>query len=185
MKKSISFSSVTIILLVVAIVAMSVGFAAFASNLKIEGTTSVESSNWNIAFQEDSYQETEGSVTVSDEDRSIAGTSMTYNVTLTQPGDFYEFTINVENKGTFDATLTGITLSSLTPEQAKYLTYTVSYNGSSYTTTQDSLNIDLLNSATAPVKVRVEYIQPASPEDLPSQVQQISLNATLNYVQKS
>ena len=75
-------------------------------------------------------------------------------------------------------------MSSLTTEQAKYLTYTVSYNGTSYTTTQSNLNIDLLSSATAPVKVRVEYIQPDNPADLPSSVQEISLNATLNFVQK-
>lgn len=184
MKKSISYSTVIIVLLGVAIVAMSIGFAAFASNLTIEGSASVESSNWNIGFQEDSYQETSGSVTVQPENRTIEGTSMTYDVTLSEPGDFYEFTINVENKGTFDAQLSGITMSSLTTEQAKYLTYTVSYNGTSYTTTQSNLNIDLLSSATAPVKVRVEYIQPDNPADLPSSVQEISLNATLNFVQK-
>lgn len=184
MKKNISFSTVTIVLLSVAVIAMSVGFANFSSNLTINGTTKVESSSWNVSFQEDSYQETSGSVTVSEPNRSISATSMTYNVTLAEPGDFYEFTINVQNSGTFDAQLSGITMSSLTTEQAKYLTYTVSYNGTSYTTTQSNLNIDLLSSASVPVKVRVEYIQPDVPTDLPSSEQTISLNATLNFVQK-
>lgn len=185
MKKSLSFSSVIIVLLLVAVVAMSVGFAAFSSNLDINGTASVESSTWNVKFQEDSYQETSGSVTVDAGNRSISATSMSYSVTLTEPGDFYEFTISVENAGTFDAQLSGITMSSLTAEQAKYLTYTVSYNGNNYNATQSDLNIDLLRTATAPVKVRVEYIQPADPNDLPSSVQSINLNATLNFVQKA
>ena len=181
MKKSISISSVTIILLLVAIVAMSVGFAVFSSTLNIEGSASVESSNWNIAFDEDSYQETSGSVVASD--KTINATSMTYSLTLTEPGDFYEFTINVENTGTFNANLTGLTLSSFLTEQAKYLKYSVSYNGSEYTSTQDSLSVALNSGSNAPVKVRVEYVQPDNPADLPKSTQQITLNASLDFEQ--
>lgn len=182
MKKSIGFSAVIIGLLVVAIVAMSVGFAVFSSNLKINGTTTVESSTWNIQFDEESYSETMGSKKTTPE---FNVTSMTYAVTLTEPGDFYEFTVNVENNGTFDAQLTGITLTDLTPEQEKYLTYTLTYASTPYTSSQSDLSIDLAHGSTAPVKVRVEYIQPENPADLPSETTPITLNATLNYLQKA
>ena len=182
MKKSIGFSAVIIGLLVVAIVAMSVGFAVFSSNLEINGTTTVQSTNWNIQFDEDSYEETVGSETTTP---SFNVTSMTYAVTLTEPGDFYEFTVNVENTGTFDAQLTGITMTDLTPEQEKYLTYTLTYANTPYTSSQSSLAIDLAHGSTTPVKVRVEYIQPNDPADLPDETTPITLNATLNYVQKA
>ena len=58
-------------------------------------------------------------------DRSISNLSMTYKVTLSKPGDFYEFTVDVKNSGTFDASLTGITMTYLTEAQSKYLTYKV------------------------------------------------------------
>ena len=183
MKKNISISTITIILLLVAIVAMSVGFAAFSSNLTINGTAAVESSNWNISFVEESYKETADSVTVASGNRTIGATSMTYNVSLTEPGDFYEFTINVENAGTFDALLDSVTLSTLTAEQAKYLTYKVFYNGNEYSSTTSSLSIPLASKATAPVKVRVEYIQPENHTDLPSSTQNITLTASLDFVQ--
>ena len=182
MKKSIGFSAVIIGLLVVAIVAMSVGFAFFSSNLEINGKTTVESSTWNIQFDEESYSETMGSETTTPE---FTVTSMTYAVTLTEPGDFYEFTVNVENNGTFDAQLTGITLTDLTLEQEKYLTYTLTYASTPYTSSQSALAIDLASGSTAPVKVRVEYIQPENPEELPSETTPITLNATLNYSQKA
>ena len=182
MMKKLSNTSVIIGCLIIALVTMSVGFAAYASNLTINGTTNVEGSTWSISFDEASYQETVGSVVASN--KTVDATSMTYEVSLQKPGDFYEFTINVNNKGTFDAQLSGITMSTLTAEQAKYLTYTITYDGNSYTTSQTNLNLDLLKSGSKSVKVRVEYIQPELSTDLPAVQQTISLNATLNYVQK-
>ena len=125
MKKGMNFSVVVIGLLVVAIVAMSIGFASFAQNLNITGNTTVQSTSWNVQFKTDSYSETAGSMTVDTGNRVINATSMTYNVTLSKPGEFYEFTIDVENTGTFDAQLEGITMSSLTTEQQKYLVYKI------------------------------------------------------------
>ena len=78
-----------------------------------------------------------------------------------------------------------ITLTDLTPEQEKYLTYTLTYASTPYTSSQSDLSIDLAHGSTAPVKVRVEYIQPENPADLPSETTPITLNATLNYLQKA
>ena len=187
MKKGVGFSAVLIVLLVVAVVAMSIGFAVFSQNLNINGTATVASSNWNVQFKTDSYQESVGSVQVDTGNRTLNATSMTFDVDLAKPGDFYEFTVTVENAGTLNAYLSGITMSTLDEDQQKYLKYQITYdNGSTYTTTTSSLNNDLASGATADVKVRVEYIQPAVPEDLPTDgPQEITLTATLNYLQKT
>lgn len=75
-------------------------------------------------------------------------------------------------------------MNSLTTEQAKYLTYEITYNGTEYTTTTSSLSVALAKtSGVAPVKVRVEYIQPDNPADLPSSEVNVSLTASLTYNQ--
>lgn len=182
MEKQKNTQMFVIAILAVAVLTMSVGFAAFTQTLDINGNVTVASSKWSIAFDTTSYVESDGSVAVSN--KTLDGTSMTYNVTLTKPGDFYEFTVNVKNTGTFDAKLTGISMSSLTPEQAKYLTYEITYNGTKYTATATKLSVALAKTeGVATVKVRVQYIQPEASADLPSTQVTVPLTASLTYEQ--
>ena len=74
-----------------------------------------------------------------------------------------------------------LTMSSLTTEQAKYLTYTVTYNGTAYTASDSNLNVAMAAGAEHPVKVRVEYKQPADAADLPSTDQTITVTGSLAY----
>lgn len=181
MEKRREGQNIIIAILAVAVLTMSIGFAAFFSQLDIGGEVTVAKSIWNIAFDENTYQESASSVTAQ---KTINGTSMSYAVTLDKPGDFYEFTINVKNVGTFDANLTGITLSTLTTEQQKYLSYKLTYDTTTYTATTNNLSIPLAkNTGEKPVKVRVEYIQPTSPDDLPQTEVNLTLTASLTYNQ--
>lgn len=178
---------VTIIaVLAVAVLIMSVGFAASAYTRDLtvsSGTFQVQASKWDVHFDTESYVETTGSVAATS--KSLTGTSMTYDVTLSNVGDFYEFTVDVENLGSFDANLIGITMSSLSTEQSKYLTYAIEYDGVTYTATQNNLtNLTLVKkTGVESVKVRVEYVQPTNAADLPSTDQTVSLTASLSYVQ--
>lgn len=186
MKKNLNYSTITIFLLTIIILIMSVGYANFSRSIEINGTANVGASSWNVKFVEDSYVESTGSINVTEENRTISETSMSYSVSLTSPGDYYEFTMNIQNAGTFDASLTGITMTELTEVQKKYLVYEVYYNGAKYEkTTTNITNMDLISSTTVPVKVRVQYIQPADADDLPSSEQTITLNASLNFSQKA
>ena len=186
MKKSLNYSSVTIVLLGIALVIMSIGYANFERDLNIKGSASVSSSKWSIKFLDSTYTETEGSVAAKEDSFNVAESTLTYSVDLTKPGDFYEFTIDIKNEGTFDANLTAITLPTLTTEQAKYLTHELYYNGTKYTSSQSNIeDISLGATETATVKVRVQYIQPANASDLPASAQTIALNATLSYTQKA
>lgn len=182
MEKQKNTQMFVIAILAVAVLTMSVGFAVFTQTLDINGNVTVASSKWSIAFDTSSYVESDGSVAVSN--KTLDGTSMTYNVTLTKPGDFYEFTVNVKNTGTFDANLTGISMSALTTEQAKYLTYEITYNGTKYTANATGLSVALAKTeGVATVKVRVQYIQPENSADLPSAPVNVPLTASLTYSQ--
>ena len=167
-----------------AILFMSVGFAGYSSQLNINGTATVQSSKWSVHFVDTSYAETEGSKAASS--HTVTGTSVTYAVTLEKPDDFYEFTINVINDGTFDAVLKGLTMSTLTAAQQKYLTYTVTYDGTPYTASQSSLSNSLPHTSgsnTKAVKVRVTYVQPENSADLPQSSVDVTLTASLDYEQ--
>lgn len=184
MKKSFSYSTVIIFLLVAAVIIMSVGYANFSSKLEINGTAKVGASSWKVEILKDTYAESTGSATVSSKD--FTETTMTYEVSLTEPGDFYEFTVNVKNSGTFDASLTGITMTALSEAEAKYLTYEVYYNGTKYTASNANIENVVLNSGdTVPVKVIVKYVQPAAAADLPATEQSITLDASFSFAQKT
>lgn len=183
MEKKFKYSGVIVILLVVVVVAMSVGFAVYSTMININGTATVQTANWNVALDEATYQETEGSVAASPRP-TINATSMNYTVTLNEPGDFYEFTIDVKNTGTFDAELKGITMGGITGHE-NYLKYTITYDGTDYTTTNASLSGLTLAAETGvkEIKVRVEYIQPASASDLPQTQQTVNLTASFDFQQ--
>lgn len=186
MEKKVNYSGIAVVVLAAAILVMSVGFAAYSSTLNINGSAAVSSAKWLVQFDDASFQETVGSVETTEEP-TINGTSVTYSVALEKPGDFYEFTIDVENGGTFDAQLDSITMTDIS-EHANYLKYTLTYDGVEYTPT--SLTTGLPKTLTAgsraeDVKVRVEYIQPSSADQLPTELKNVTLNATLNYSQKT
>ena len=156
--------------LIVAIVTMSIGFAitSYTTTLAIEGNTvTAKAAKWDVHFDDASYSET------------------TYAVTL-EPKQIYEATVTVENEGTFDANLTALTLSGLSADQAKYIHYSVFYNGTEYTASNNSLSISLpKTSGTATVKVRVEYYLPDAATDLPASDVQLTLTSSLTYTQAS
>ena len=163
---------------------MTVGFALYESSLTVHGTTTVSPATWSVHYITNTYAESTGSVAATN--TTITNTDVTYSVTLAKPGDFYEFTIDVINDGSFDAKLTALTMTALTTAQQKYLTYTVTYNGVDYTASQSNLNVSLpctSNSNTKTMKVRVTYIQPENSSDLPSSSVDVTLNASLDYEQ--
>ena len=104
MEKKRTGQIVTILVLSFAVLFMSVGFAAFSQTLDINGTANVDAAKWSVHFDKATYEETTGSVTATNP--TIGDTSITYEITLEKPGDYYSFNINVINDGTFDANLT-------------------------------------------------------------------------------
>ena len=168
-----------------AILFMSVGFATYATNLTINGTTTFGQSKWSVHFDTTpaNFQTTTGSQTVS---KTLGETSITYSTSLNAPGEFAEFTVPIINDGTFDATLKAINMTA--PSQT-YVKYKVWYNGTEYSASNTSLNIDLSHTSpnnTVPVKVRVEYVQPETSSELPTtDAVNVNLSVSFDYVQKT
>jgi len=191
MEKKRNSQTIIIAILAVAVLFMSVGFAAFAQTLNIQGNVTVEPTKWSVHWDTTSYSQTTGSVPVlngsltTGTTPTLTNTDVTFGARLTKPGDFAEFSIDAINDGDFDAKLTSITLSPLTTAQSKYLTYTVTYNGVEYSATTTGLNISLpaTGTNTVTVKVRVEYKKPGQASELPTEATNITLSASFDYEQ--
>ncbi len=184
MQKQKNFQVAIIGVLAFAVLFMSVGFAAYSQQLNINGTAVVAANKWSVHFKKDSIQKVQDSVEAESAVIDESTTSATFKAKLEKPGDFYAFSVDVINDGTFDAALTSVTMSNLTTAQQKYLKYTVSYdNSETWTGTTSGLNYALNKNQSKNVIVRVEYIAPDSAADLPEEDTTVSLTLTLNYGQ--
>ena len=179
---------------------ISIGYAAISTTLTINGTANIAATSWNVHFA--GLNVTTGSVSGTNvttapsiPDGSTTTTSLTYDVTLEKPGDFYEFTVNVVNGGTIDAKIAdnGITKTmkingnDLTAAQEKLVTYTVAYSDGTAIADGDKLGKSgtANNGDTKTIRVRVQYNTDLTNEELNAVDSDMALTLTfgLNYVQ--
>ena len=99
MRRKSKFNLILIIFILVLV--LGLGYAYLTTTLSINGTTDVDSNTWNIYW--DNVQVKEGSVTATTPTIDTNKTTVTFNVHLSKPGDFYEFTVDAKNDGTIDA----------------------------------------------------------------------------------
>lgn len=158
------------------IVFISIGYALVSSNLNILGNAKINSVKWNVHFE--NVQVKTGSVSATIP--SITDdTKVSYNVILNEPGNFYEFTVDVVNQGGIDAVIDKLNIDGLTDTQKKYLDYSVTYNDLSTIKVDDQL----LSGKTKVVLVKIKYRDDINASDLPSDGVEINLDVELNYVQ--
>ena len=162
---------------IVSVFTLSIAYAAMSTVLEIHGNSEVVASSWDIYL--DNVEVNSNSV--SDNVPVISGSStLTFDVDLNIPGDFYEFKVDVVNDGSIDAMIDSVVKTpELTSEQAKYIKYEITYeNGESISAKQT-----LKKGTTTPIKVRVEYRKDLVASDLPSSATELNLKLTLVYVQ--
>lgn len=200
MEKKRNSQTIIIAVLAVAILFMSVGFAAFATTLNITGKVQVEKASWDIHWDTNSFAKTADSVDIlgtattgtgeeetitAGSQPSLSGTDIAFGAILAKPGDKAEFTVNAINEGTFNAELQSITMSTLTAAEQKYLTYEITVDGQTYTSNANGLHVSLPAKGTTPVtvKVTVKYVQPTASADLPATKHFVNLTAGFTFNQ--
>lgn len=166
-------------ILLLLVVGIGVGYAALATTLNINGTSKIDKVTWDVHFE--NAQATAGSATatvpvVIDSNT----TTVNYEVSLTTPGQFYEFTVDVKNAGTLPAKLSAApTLAGVSTAQDVYVNYTVTYDDGSAIQANDTLAAN----ASRKIKVRVEYDKNVTASQLPTTAQTLNLTYSMNYVQ--
>ena len=126
---------------------MAIIYAAFTGQLNINGTANVRDSKWDIHIVESGQLEPSNTLSSSAKvltKPTASGLSISdFNLSLTTPGDYIEYTFHVVNDGDYDATLadldkTGVVCtangSTSDPEAVKVcdkLEYTLKYDNGS------------------------------------------------------
>ena len=158
---------------------VTVGYAALSTTLSITGKGTLSKNSWDIHFENLVIVDNGASVVTTAPTIDSTKTKVSFNITLSKPGDTYEFTVDAVNKGTIDAMLSGFSTTSLTADQQKYLTYTVTYGDGATISTKDYLK----KGTSETIRVRVRFRDDLTSADLPSSAETLNLTATLVYVQ--
>ena len=105
---------------------LGIGYSAINTNLGIFGDISLFKASWNVYF--DNINVTTGSVNPISAPKIFNKTSFDFEVKLENPGDYYEFTVDLHNDGTINARIGEVNISPiLTSVQQEYLNYLIKY----------------------------------------------------------
>lgn len=184
LKRKIRFNSKTnsmVLFLFAFILLLGVGYAYINTDVDVQGAGKVTSSKWDVHFDnvvvnENSFNSVEGSPLPS----IVDNYTITFNVGLDSPGDFYEFNVDVVNNGTIDAMINDIIISpELTEEQAKLFKYDIKYS--------DGVDLEknqlLRAGETKTLKVLFKYNEIEDYLDYSVDNQSFDFSITINYVQ--
>lgn len=101
------------IVLVVLLLALAVGYAAFSSQLTISGTAKANG-KWDVKFKANSASVTQSIVTGTETNTAVIdsdGKTLRVTVNLATPGDGSNISVVVENTGSIDAKLKGFNVT--------------------------------------------------------------------------
>ncbi|MBQ3306853.1 MAG: hypothetical protein IJG68_01515 [Bacilli bacterium] len=169
------------------ILILGVVYSVLQANLQINGTTKITQNSWDVHF--DSIQVTKGSVPIGTGDTGATidpnnPLKVDFEVTLSTPGDFYEFTVDVENDGSIDAMIGTLTktlkVNNVTvSEIPDYLNYSVTYENDT-----EILEKHLLaKGKKETLKIRLEFKTDIEVEDLPGAATTITTSVETQYIQ--
>lgn len=157
---------VTFLIAIVCII--SIGYAAFFSELNITGTSTI-TSDWNIAITDVTVKSIDGNASKAIEP-IISGSAATFKTNLTSPGDSMTYQVTVTNNGNVDAKVGSIEMSDSSNPAIIFNTSGINQN-------------DLLEakqSQTFDVTIAYNQNITTQPENLSG-----TLTVKLNYVQNS
>ena len=174
-KRKLNYLLVIILLLLV-----SIGYAVLSTNLNILGSSQISAPSWDIHWE--NVQVKTGSVSASTPTIDTNKTTVNYSVTLTIPGEYYEFTVDAVNAGTIDGMVSVVSNKLNNVEITtlpNYLEYSVTY--------EDGIDIApnhlLASNSSEKYKVHVGYKKDISVSDIPSTAQTLNLTFSVTYVQ--
>lgn len=171
MEKERGAKVIAIVALLIAVVGLTVGYAAYSSTLNINGTANVDPASWKVNFGYKTGNSLTGTIkghatettAPTLEDTTISG----FDVTLKAPGDSVTYNFLIKNSGTLNAKLASFTMgtltcapnasSSISPEDATKLCgelkYTLTYADDSTITTGTPLN----SNDSKELKLKLEW----------------------------
>ena len=172
MKKKHGRKNVLIGFLIAAVLMMTVGYAALASQLNIEGISGI-TGNFVVKFISITEGEATGDAS-NNKAASVTNTTATFDVALVSPGDSMTYEIEVKNEGNLDAELDSI---------AGIPTY-ADTDAIKYTVTGVAEGDVLKAGESKKITLKVEYVDSITSQPTEDQLSK-SLSMTLNYIQST
>lgn len=102
-EKERKIKTLSLVTLIVAVLGLTVAFAALSQTLTINGTASVDAASWDIHFENLSEPKITGAAEVIETPTLTNDSFDGLNVKLTKPGDSVTYTFDIVNKGTIAA----------------------------------------------------------------------------------
>ena len=104
MEKTRQIKIISLCALLVAVLGLTVAFAALSQTLTINGSAAVNAASWDIHFEKTSGKETEVKGAATFTEPTLSGTTIeNFSATLTKPGDSVTYYFDIVNNGTVDA----------------------------------------------------------------------------------
>ena len=112
MEKTRKIKIISLCALLVAVLGLTVAFAALSQTLTINGSAAVDAASWDIHFEKTSGKETEVKGAATFTEPTLSGTTIeNFSATLTKPGDSVTYYFDIVNNGTVDAVVSSYNFS--------------------------------------------------------------------------
>ena len=176
MRRSSNKNSIIISCLIVAIVAMSVGYAALAEQLTINGTAGTGNASWSIVFESITKNNALSTTGVNEiNEPTASGTSATFNVTLDKPGSKIVYDVVIKNGGTIDAVYEGMSgIDEANESEPTEIQYKIEKTDS---------DIDLLHNETDTYRITIEWPSSSTATNKDTTSKQATIH--FDYAQKT
>ena len=170
----------SVLVLVLLLLGVTVGYSILTQGLNITCTSTIKNSTWDVNFANVSVASGSVTATTAPTAPASGATSMTYVVNLDKPGDYYEFSFDVENKGSVDAKLNALPkLTGVSTAQDVYTNYTIKHTDNSEIKVNELITAGNKTNFT----VRVEFDKTITADQLPATAQTLTLTVDMEYVQ--
>ena len=166
--------------LLVAIIGLTVAFAAMSRTLIINGTATVDSAKWDIHFENPLLKSKKGDAReVSAPVISEDGGDLTLKVGLRKPQDEIVYNVDVVNDGDIDAEITKIDYPELSEEHDKIIEFEAVYDDGSSIALKQELKV----SESKKVKITIRFKDIEDESLLAREAYNIPLTFKIHYTQ--
>lgn len=179
-KKEKGRKGFSFLILLLLLLAVTIGYSILSDTLNINGTSKIRNATWKVHFTNVSSGSTGSVSPIQAPKISSDELSVSYQVNLDKPGDFYEFTTTVKNDGSVDAKLaTSPLLTGVSEAQDVYLDHTFTHLDGSRVKAGEVLEA----GSSVVYKVRIEFDRTIMNDQLPKVEQDLSLGIKLDWEQ--
>ena len=159
---------------------LGIGYAFLTTDLSINGTATMVSNSWDIHFDNLSVQNGSVSIGTGDTVATITSpTTISFAVTLAQPGDYYEFLVDIVNDGTLPGVISSIDVTPSTAVNSNIFGYSYTYTNNKKVKVGDIVD----PSSFKTTDFKVFYKTDIEESDLPDSDVQQTITVTITFEQ--